>query len=144
MRLWVVYTEALESPRLFQREALNSTQGQGSSTAWFPDANKADPTAKEQSCKRGTVGTKSAGGIDMILALLEGLLGGLRVCDDWFEPGRTTPCRTLSSSESLPRCTWWKPEFFLRGIQTHLDCCAWLSVAGRSCESLVPSLQSGV
>ena len=31
---------------------------------------KADPTAKERSCKRGAVGAKGAGGIDMILALL--------------------------------------------------------------------------
>ena len=35
MRLEVVYTEALESPRLFRRETLNSTQGKRSSTAWF-------------------------------------------------------------------------------------------------------------
>ena len=35
MRLQVVYTETLESPRLFRRKALNSTQGKGSSTAWF-------------------------------------------------------------------------------------------------------------
>ena len=35
MRLKVVYTEALESPRFFQRKALNSTQDKGSLTAWF-------------------------------------------------------------------------------------------------------------
>ena len=35
MRLQVVYTEALESPRFFRRKALNSTQDKGSLTAWF-------------------------------------------------------------------------------------------------------------
>ena len=35
MRLQVVYTEALESPSLFRRKALNSTQDKGSLTAWF-------------------------------------------------------------------------------------------------------------
>ena len=35
MRLQVVYTEVLESPRLFQRKTLNSTQDKGSLTAWF-------------------------------------------------------------------------------------------------------------
>ena len=55
---------------------------------------KADPTAKERSCKRGVVGAKGSGGIDMILALLEGLLGGLRVRDDGLEPGGTNLCRT--------------------------------------------------
>ena len=62
---------------------------------------KANPTAKEQSCTRGAVGAKGAGGINMILALLEGALGGLRVQDHWLEPGETSPCRTLSSSGGL-------------------------------------------
>ena len=36
MRLQVVYTEALESPRLFRRKTLNSTQGKGTTpSAWF-------------------------------------------------------------------------------------------------------------
>ena len=35
MQLQVVYTEALESPSLFRRKALNSTQDKGSLTAWF-------------------------------------------------------------------------------------------------------------
>ena len=45
---------------------------------------KADPITKERSCKRGTVGASGAGGINMILALLEGALGGLRVQADWL------------------------------------------------------------
>ena len=32
----------------------------------------------------------------MILALLEGVLGGLRFWDDWPEPGGMNLCRTLS------------------------------------------------
>ena len=66
---------------------------------------KADPIAKEQSCKRGTVSAKDASGIDMIFALLKGLLDGLQVQDSGLEPGRTNPCKTLSLSEGLPWCT---------------------------------------
>ena len=55
---------------------------------------KADLTTKEQSRKRGTVGIKGAGGINMILTLLEGFLGGLRVWNDWLEPGGMNPWRT--------------------------------------------------
>ena len=44
---------------------------------------KVDHIAKEQSCKRGAVGAKGTGSINMILALLEGLLGGLRVLNNW-------------------------------------------------------------
>ena len=32
----------------------------------------------------------------MILALLEGVVGGLRFWDDWPELGGMNPCRTLS------------------------------------------------
>ena len=55
---------------------------------------KADHTAEERSCKWDTIGVKGAGGIDMFLTLLEGLLGGLQVRDNWLEPGRMNPCRT--------------------------------------------------
>ena len=44
---------------------------------------KADPIAEEQSCKWDTVGVKGAGGINMILALLKGLLGGLQLASTW-------------------------------------------------------------
>ena len=57
-------------------------------------STKADLIAKEQSCKQGTVGDKGAGGINMILTILEGLFGGLRVRDDWLEPGGLNPYRT--------------------------------------------------
>ena len=57
---------------------------------------KADYTAEKQSCKWDTVGVKGAGNIDMILALLEDVLGGLRVWDNWLEPGGTSLCKTLS------------------------------------------------
>ena len=40
------------------------------------------------------IGVKSAGGIDIILTLLEGLLSDLRVWDDWLEPGGINPYRT--------------------------------------------------
>ena len=55
---------------------------------------KADHTAEEQSCKWDTIGVKGVGGIEMILTLLEGLLGGLWVQDDWLELGRMNPSRT--------------------------------------------------
>ena len=45
---------------------------------------KADHNAEERSCKRGAVGIKGAGRINIILALLEGVLGGLRFWDDWL------------------------------------------------------------
>ena len=68
MQLQVVYTKALESPRLFRKKALNSTQGKG-----------ATPLAtKEQSCKRDAIGACGAGDIKIIFALL----GGLRVWGD--------------------------------------------------------------
>ena len=76
MQFQDVYVEAFNSPRLSQRKALNSTQGKGSSTV---------------------IGVKGAGGINMILALLEDLLGGLRVRDDWLQLGGTSLCRTFSS-----------------------------------------------
>ena len=60
---------------------------------------KADPSTKKQSCKRGAVSAKGAGGINMILALLEGVLGGLQIWSDWLELGGTSPCRILSLSE---------------------------------------------
>ena len=66
---------------------------------------KADPSTKERSSKRGAIGAKGAGGINMILELLESVLGGLRIWSDWLEPGETSPCRTLSSSGGLPRYT---------------------------------------
>ena len=55
---------------------------------------KADPTIKEQSRKRGMVEANSADGIDMILTLLEHLLSGLRVRDDWLESEGINPCKT--------------------------------------------------
>ena len=60
---------------------------------------------EERSCKRGTIEATGASGIDMILALLEGVLGGLQVRDNWLEPEGTSPCKTLSSSGGLPRYT---------------------------------------
>ena len=63
---------------------------------------KADPITNEQSCKRGTVGTSGAGGINMILALFESALGGLQVQEDWLQPaslGMRVSC--LEKSPSL-------------------------------------------
>ena len=42
------------------------------------------------------VGVKGAGDINLILALLEDVFGGLRVWDNWLQPGGTSLCRTLS------------------------------------------------
>ena len=102
MRLQVIYMEALESPRLFRRKALNSIQGKGSFDCLVATLVLVPTKAKEErNCKRGTVGARGAGGIEIILALL----GGLRVWDEWLKSGGTTPCRTLSSSKGLPRYT---------------------------------------
>ena len=110
MRLQVVYTEAIESPRFFQRKASNSTQGKRSSTAWFRrlcwcQQKLILPRRNEAANGVRLVPKAPAVRIEVIITLHEGLLEGLRVWDDWLEPGRTTLRRTLSSSESLPRCT---------------------------------------
>ena len=67
---------------------------------------KANPTTKERSCKRGAVGAKSAGGINMILALL----GGLRVWDGWLQPAslgaRVLWMESPSSSGSSYPAEW--------------------------------------
>ena len=44
---------------------------------------KADLTAEERSCKWDAVGVKGAGGVDIILTLLEGLLAGLQLASAW-------------------------------------------------------------
>ena len=53
---------------------------------------KVDPTAEEQNCKWDTVSVKGVAG-NMILALLEDLLGGAQVPDDFLDPKGTNPCR---------------------------------------------------
>ena len=63
---------------------------------------KADPSTKKRSCKRGAVGAKGVGGINMILTLFGGVLGGLWIWSDWLEPKKTIPCRILSLSGGLP------------------------------------------
>ena len=74
MQLQVIYTEALESSRLFRRKALNSTQGKGVLSVWF--------------FRRG------AGSAGRMYRSSLTLLVGLRVRDDWLEPERTNPCIT--------------------------------------------------
>ena len=87
-----VLLNPLESPGLFRRKALNWTR---LDCLVLPTLvlvpTKANPITKERSCKQRTVGASGAGGIEMILALLGGLLGGLPV--DCFAPGGTKPCR---------------------------------------------------
>ena len=51
MRLQMVYTEILESPRLFRRKALNLTNSKGATPL----------VMKEQNCKWGMVRANSAG-----------------------------------------------------------------------------------
>ena len=95
------------------------------------------------------VEAKDAGGINMILALLEGILGGLRVWDEWLQPGGTNPCRTchrLKVFLSVPggsygrdwtSCIGVRP--LVRGsLHAHLNRRFWLIV--RFCESKVPLL----
>ena len=68
--------EALESSRLFEENLeLNPRQKIFDCliSTLVLVSTKADPTAKEQNCKQGTVGDYGVGGIEMILALLGGL-----------------------------------------------------------------------
>ena len=85
---------------------------------------KADPTVKEQSCKRGGIGAKGASDINIIFALLEGVLGGLRVWDDWLQPGGTNLHRSVRES------------LVSRSPQEHLNRCAqtgaWRGVSARA------------
>ena len=63
MRLQVVYMEVFElNPRQEIFDCLVPT------LMLVP--TKADPTAKERSCKRSTVDASGAGGVEMILAVL--------------------------------------------------------------------------
>ena len=89
----MVYTEALESPRLCEENLeLNPRQGIFGCliSTLVLASTKADPTAKEQNCKQGMVGDYGAGGIEVIFILPV----GLRVRDNWLEPGGINPCRT--------------------------------------------------
>ena len=58
------------------------------------ESNEIGLFAEKQSCKWDTIDVKGAGDIDMILTLLEGLLGGLRVWANWLEPEGMNPYRT--------------------------------------------------
>ena len=74
---------------------------------------KADPTVKQQCCKQGAVDAKGAGSIDMILAFLNGLFGGLRVQDNRLQLGGANPCRTLSSLKVFFSILGRSRSFFL-------------------------------
>ena len=128
----MVYTEALESPRLSRRKTLNLSQGKG-----------ATPLAtKEQRCKRGTVDARGAGGIEMILAVL----GPVSLACGFGTNG-------LSLKEKIHAEHCHRPKVFLgilggsyggdwtsciagvrpliqKSPQKHLDCCTRLSAAG--------------
>ena len=82
----MVYTETLESPRLFCRKSLElDSRQKGHSIG-----------RKGTKLQQGSDGDHGTGGINMILAVLEGFLGGLRFQDKWPEPGGMNSCRTLS------------------------------------------------
>ena len=72
------------------------------------------------------VGADSADGIDMIFALLKGLLDGLQVWDGGLEPYALLGMRPL---------VW-------RNSQEHLNCCTRWSVAGRFCKKPLLLLRS--
>ena len=61
-----------------------------------PDSLKRNLEREGTKLQQDLGGDYGAGGINMILALLEGVLGGVWFWDDWPEPGGTNPCRTLS------------------------------------------------
>ena len=103
MQLQVVYTEALESPRLFQRETLNLTQGKRASAAQFRRLYQ----YKED--KAITVWWKLVAltiYIKVILILLRGFFGGLLFWGDWLQLKKTSPCRTLLLFLSVLSGSW--------------------------------------
>ena len=73
-----------------------------------------DPTAKEQCCKRGAVGAKDAGGINIILAFLNGFFSSLQVRDNWLQLGRVNPYRILSLLKIFFGILGKSQSFFLR------------------------------
>ena len=119
---------------------------------------KAGHITEERSYKWDTVGIKGAGSIDIILALLEDLLVGLRVWDDWFEPGGMNSCRTCHrpkvflgtlggsfGGDWTLRIAWYKFPYSEESPRASGSLYPNGSVTRRFCEgkSLVPS-RSGV
>ena len=141
MRLQVVYTEALESSRLFRRKALNATQDKGALTVWFFRRLNWYPTTKKQSCKRGMVGAGSAGRMYRSdLHTSRWPAGSGRLAWVW----KNKSMQNLSSSEGLPRCTCrrlrWGLDFLhcsvreslvRRSPQKHRNRCLQLKLAER-------------
>ena len=119
MRLQVVYTETLESPRLVWRETLNSTHCKRFSTTWFFQRLC---WCKEDKAVR--VQLKPVALMVYIDVNLK-LLVGLQVWDDWLEP------HALLGVNSL---IWRSP-------QENLDRFIWLKLAELFGESEVPLLQ---
>ena len=73
--LQIVFTKAFESLGLLRKKALNSTQGKGSSIAWFFRRlywcqRKLILSQRNESAKGAVVGTSGDGGSEMVLALL--------------------------------------------------------------------------
>ena len=97
---------------------------------------KADSTTKEQSYKWGVVDTKNASSINMILVLPEGVLSGLQIWSNWFQPGGTNLCRTALFGAGVPYSKE-SPRASKLLFQNE-------SVSRRFCESksLVPLLRS--
>ena len=98
---WIIQILSKESLELNLRQKSHFS---ALTCAFMP--TKADLITNEQSCKQDTVGDYGAGNINMILVLLEGILGGLWFQDNWFEPEGMNPCRTLSLFLSILGGSW--------------------------------------
>ena len=107
-------------------------------TSFLKKSIKVRLFTKEQSCKWGAVGAKSAASINIIFALLEGILGGLRIWSNWLQPKGTNLCRIAFFGTGVPYLEE-SPRASESLYQNE-------SVVGRFCKSksLVPLLQSGV
>ena len=152
MQLQVVYAEALDSPRLSQKKALNSTQDKEVSVVWFQRLCLCQRKLilPQRIWMRTGYGWSQVA-LAVYIKVIFTLLVGLRVQDDWLESGKTNLCRTChclkvflgvlggSCGGNWTSCIGMK-SLVWGSLYAHLNCRFWLIVY--FCESKVLLLWS--
>ena len=158
IRIQVVYIQAFESPILFEEKPWTQLKARG---LWLPGSfdawtgvDESWSYHKEYGCKRGMVRAGSAGRMyQSDLHTSRWLAGSGRLAWVW----KNKSIQNLSSSESLPQCTYWRlrwgldflhcsiwESFVLRSPQKHRNRCLRLKFAEHFGKSEVSLLRSGV